>query len=445
MKTRLYLATALLALAAPATAFAQHQAAPSDSHVAPSPEVQAIPAWLSAADRGEMAPLHEALRTSRNADERALLDARLAASRGLAVHRRPELARLAAGTNPVHARAALNIITSGAFGQDDYAASASAAARLADRLRAAGDTHGADATGRTRDLAALLASAPAQRVDGAIALSSTPLTRDAVGLPRIRIGVNDGEDEAVVDTGAGLTVLSAETAQRLGVTLLEGDTRVGNGVATTVAVRAGIADRMTIAGTTIRNVPVLIIDDSQLTFPQANNYRITSIVGLPVMRALRRVKLDATSFTVEAAQPFDPARQNLFADSNDLHVPVVVGGRETFLFIDTGANQVILTERFAAAHPDLVETLTTSDLRTASAGGTRTQRSAVWANQELRIGDRAAIVPSISIALQTDDLSREHAGVLGSSALRLFRSHTFDFQAMRLELDEAVAAPTPAR
>ena len=192
-------------------------------------------------------------------------------------------------------------------------------------------------------------------------------------------------------------------------------------------------------------VPAMVIDDSQLTFPQANNYRITSIVGLPVMRALRRVKLDATSFTVEAAQPFDASRQNLFADSNDLHVPVVVGGRETFLFIDTGANQVILTERFAAAHPDLVETLTTSNLRTASAGGTRTQRSAVWANQELRIGDRAATVPSISIALQTDDLSREHAGVLGSSALRLFRSHTFDFQAMRLELGEAVAAPTPAR
>lgn len=445
MKTRLYLATALLALTAPSMAFAQQQPAPAAGETAggtPTAPSQTVPAWLEAADRGEMAPLLQALRTSRDADERALLDARLAASRGAAVHKRADLARLAAGAHAGHARAALNIITASAFGQDDYAAAASAAGRLVALLRAAGDTEGADATTRTRDLSALLASAPAQRVDGAIAMASTPLTKDAVGLPRIRIGVNGGEDEAVVDTGAGLTVLSAQTAQRLGVSLLDGDTSVGNGVATSVAVRTGIADRMTIAGTTIRNVPVLIIDDAQLTFPQANNYRITSILGLPVMRALRRVRIDATSFTVEAPQRFDAARQNLFVDSNDLHVPVTIGGRAVALFIDTGANQTILNARFAAANPDLVAQLTTRDLRTASAGGTRTQRSAVWADQEMRIGGRAATVPSISIALPSDALSSEHAGVLGSSALRLFASHTFDFQAMRLEIGEPVGPAT---
>lgn len=429
MIAKLKLAAALLALCAPAAAHTQPMA---------------LPAWLEAAERGEMAPMRAALASSRDADERALLEAQLAASRGEAVHRRAELARLAAGPDAAKAQAALTIITASAFGQNDYAAAAPAAEALAARLRASGDTQGADAVGRTHGLSALLKDAPGQRIDGAIALASTPLSHDAVGLPRIRIGVNGGEDEAVVDTGAGLTVLSAETARRLGVTLIDGDARVGNGVASTVAVQAGIVDRMTIAGTTLRNVPVLVIDDDQLTFPQAGGYRITSILGLPVLRALGRVRLDEASFTVEAPQPFDAARQNLYADSNDLHVQARLGGRDVALFIDTGANSFILTQRFANANPELIASLATDELRTASAGGARTQRTAIWTGPELVIGNRSATIPAVRIALETDDLSREHAGVLSTSALRRFSSHSFDFRAMRLELGEAVAAPGTA-
>lgn len=448
MKHHFYLAAALLAFTAPSIAAAQPATPATTPAAAPEPF-----AWIGAADRGDMAPLRAALRTSRDADERVLLDARLAASRGEAVHGRADLARLAAGPDRAKASAALNIMAANAFGRNDYATAARTAEALAAHLRAAGDMPGVAATERTQRLAALLAAAPAQRIEGNIAHASTPLTRDAVGLPRIRIGVNGGEDEAVVDTGAGLTVLSAETARRLGVRMLEGDTDVGNGVATTVAVRTGIADRLTVAGTTLRNVPVLVIDDSQLTFPQANNYRITSILGLPVLRALGRVKLDAAAFTVEPAQTFDAARQNLFADSNDLHVTATIGGHEVPLFIDTGANQMILTQRFAAAHPDLVASLETRDLRTASAGGARSQRSATWTNQPLTIGGRTATVPTINVALVVDDLSREHAGVLSSSALRLFASHTIDFRAMRLELGEPLpttpvapaAPPAPTR
>ena len=431
MIAKLKLAAALLALGAPSFALAQAQPA-------------ALPAWLDAAERGDMAPMLAALRTSRDGDERVLLEARLAASRGEAVHRRPELARLAAGADAAKARAALTIISSSAFGQNDYAAAAPAAEALATQLRAAGDGHAAEAVARTHGLAALLRDAPAQRIDGAIAMASTSLTRDAVGLPRIRIGVNNGEDDAVVDTGAGLTVLSAETARRLGVTIIDGDTRVGNGVASTVAVQAGIVDRMSVAGTILRNVPVLIIADDQLTFPQAGGYRITSILGLPVLRALGRVKMGEAAFTVEAPQPFDAARQNLFTDSNDLHVQARIGGRDVALFIDTGANAFILTQRFAADNPELIAELATEELRTASAGGARSQRTAVWNGPELVIGERRATIPSVRIALEADNLSREHAGVLSSSALRRFRSHSFDFRAMRLELGEPVVDAAPA-
>ena len=60
-------------------------------------------------------------------------------------------------------------------------------------------------------------------------------------------------------------------------------------------IRVGIADRLTIAGATLRNVPFLIIDDAQLTFPVPGGYDIKAIIGLPVMRALGRMRMAAAA------------------------------------------------------------------------------------------------------------------------------------------------------
>ena len=45
--------------------------------------------------------------------------------------------------------------------------------------------------------------------------------------------------------------------------------------------RIGVADRLEIAGTVLRNVPFLIIDDEHLTFPLPGGYDIRAIIGLP--------------------------------------------------------------------------------------------------------------------------------------------------------------------
>ena len=74
--------------------------------------------------------------------------------------------------------------------------------------------------------------------------------------------------------------------------------------------------------TILRNVAFLIIDDSQLTFPQVpGGYDIKAIVGLPVMRALGRMRMEAGAVlgAGTGGRP-RPARPICAASGNQLYV-----------------------------------------------------------------------------------------------------------------------------
>lgn len=400
----------------------------------------AIEAAFEAADRGDLGPAERALSTAEG-DAAALLRARLAAARyDPAVARDPALARLAgSGERPLR-DAALSILTSASFAGGDYRAAEAWGRRLAEAQTARGDAEGAAETERAWRLAALLAGSPAQSVEGAVGEGSTPARVDRVGLPRIDVAVNGTAQEAVFDTGANLSVLSAETARRLGVRLLDGASSVGNGVQGIVPIRVGIADRMTIAGTILRNVPFLIIDDAQLTFPVPGGYDIKAIVGLPVMRALGRMRVEQAGRLVLLGQAeAQPAAPNMAASGNDVFVTVAVDGSEVAMHLDSGANQSSLSALYARAHPEAVAALARRTAGMASAGGARLASVATWPDAPLALAGRTLVLPSLEIGLpSTEGPAPRFLGVLGSDVLRRFESYTLDFHAMRLDLGAPV-------
>lgn len=425
-------------------AAAQAQAAPA--HAAPARAAGPVDALIDAAARGETAPLVRAIADPATApDLRALLRAALGAGRlDPAVLRDPAVRRLAAGSDPALRRAALGILTSSAFAQGDYAEAARSGRAFGEALTGAGMAEEASATERTWRLAALLASHGRPGIEGAVRAGSVAARRDKVGLTRIDVTVNGQAQEAVFDTGANLSVLSAATAQRLGVRIEEGAVAVGNGVQTTVATRIGIAPRIEIAGTVLTNVAFLIIDDSALSFPQVpGGYSIPAIIGMPEMRALGRVRVEqAGRFMVqppvEAATVAPPA--NLHAGGNDLFVDVDVAGRMLPLHLDTGAAQTGLTALYAAAEPQRVAALQTGQAGFASAGGARIRRFATWPNAPVAVAGRSLTLPALQIGLPGDGPEERFNGVLGSDVLRRFESYTLDFRAMRLSLGAPVAA-----
>ncbi len=437
----LKLAALLLAVMA-ADAPAQTHAA--QTHAAPAPAVRAVPMSLDdlfrAARRGDVAMLRLAADAAPSEDVRALIRARLAAaSLDPAAGREPALARLAAGSNPALRRAALEVLTLAAFVEGDYAAAARHGRPLAELLAAAGRREEADDADRTWRLAALLAGRPRQRLAAPAAPGSTAARIDRVGLPRIDMAVNGQAIDAVFDTGASLTVLSAETARRLGVEALSGTTPIGNGVDTTVPARVGIAARIEVAGNVVENVPVLIIDDAQLTFPQVpGGYDIKAILGMPVMRALGRLRMERAGRLV--VLPGEGAgTSNMRASGNLLFVDAAVGGAAMPLLLDTGANQSELSPLYAAAHPEAVAALPRGQAARSSAGGARADSVATWRDAPVALAGRSLRLPLLPVTLPREGAPEPRAyGTLGASILLAFDSYTLDFRAMRFELGEPV-------
>lgn len=432
-------ATTILPL--PAAAAQAH--APTHAQAA-TPDVEAL---LEAVERGESAPVDGALAGPLPADTAALLRAARASMHyDAAASADPALARLAAGQDPALRRAALSVLTSAGFATGDYAGAARSGRQLEEALRAAGRTQEADGVSRTWRLAALLAGRPAQT--GTPVPGSSAVHRDAVGMNRMAIAVNGTTLDSVVDTGAGLSVLSAGTARELGIAPVEGGVDVGNSVDSTVAVRVAIVDRLEIAGNVLRNVPFLIIADEALSFTlPTGRYEIKAIVGLPVLRALGRVRIEAAGrFAVLGPAPAGEAgAQNMYGVGDSLFVDVSLGGRPVALQLDTGANRTSLTARYAAANAAQVAALGTRNSQSQGAGGARTQAVARWTEAPVAVGGREVVLPEISIALpEAGGRPPQLNGTLGQDVLRRFDSYTMDFRAMRLSLGAPLAATAPA-
>jgi predicted aspartyl protease len=405
-----------------------------------APDVEAL---LDAVERGEVAPIDRALAGPLPADTAALLRAARAATRyDTAAAAEPALARLAAGRDPALRRAALSVLTSAAFATGDYAGAARSGRLLEEALRAAGKTHEAEGVSRTWRLAVLLAGRPGQT--GTPVPGSAEVQRDAVGMNRMAIAVNGTNLDSVIDTGAGLSVLSAGTARALGINPVEGGVDVGNSVDSTVAVRVAIVDRLEIAGNVLRNVPFLIVADEALSFTlPTGRYEIKAILGLPVLRALGRVRIEAAGrFAVLGPAPAgEGGAQNLYGVGDSIFIDASLGGRMVALQLDTGANRSSLTARYAAANAAQVAALATRNAQSQGAGGARTQAVARWTDVPVAVGGRELILPEISIALpEAGSPPPELNGMLGQDVLRRFDSYVMDFQAMRLSLGAPLAA-----
>jgi predicted aspartyl protease len=405
-----------------------------------------LEAAFDAAELGDLGPLRRAL-SGAHGDEAAVIRGRLAVARLDPAPADPALARIAGGRDPALRMAALSVLAADAFLRGAYAEAARWGRALGEAQAAHGDAEGAGQSEHQWQVAALLAGRPAQTVEGRIAPRTIAARTDRVGLPRIDVAVNGQAQEAVFDSGASLSVLSTETARRLGVTVIDGGASVGNGVQRVVAVRLGVADRLEIAGAILRNVPFLIIDDAQLTFPEPGGYDIKAIIGLPVMRALGRLRMEpaAGHFSVLPPDEARPAQPNLVAGAGQVFVTVAVDGRDLPLHLDTGANHSSLSALYAAVYPQRIAALATSEAHMGSAGGVASARVATWRNAPLALGGRTLLLPALPIALPAPGGPAPRSyGTLGSEALRAFESYTLDFKAMRLELGPPVPAPAPA-
>lgn len=382
------------------------------------------------AERGEVAPLRSALQTSKDPAASALMRARLAASQldiG-AVRAALDDDALAHSKDPAVQAMAAAIAADAEFAAGDYQGAANAARQWLALPAGSDPIHDAQGIKALASIAAPLALAPLQTV-----LSRNRLrvatSRNTVGLIQAPATINGTSLDAVMDSGANLSVLSASTARDLKLRMLQESGTIGSWTKDLIAARIGVADRVELAGAVLQHVAFLVLDDAQLKLPKGGQIR--AILGFPVFRALGCVVFSADGWLDTCAPAGMEQAHNLRLGGSNLFVDVVVNGIESPLRLDTGSTSTTLAAAFVNAHPSILDHVTRTISHEGSAGGTVNQQVGVLDSPVVSIAGNSIKLPNLDVAIS--DASRAQTGeygTLGQDVLQRFDSYTLDLATM---------------
>ncbi|MGB9106077.1 MAG: retropepsin-like aspartic protease [Terriglobales bacterium] len=194
-------------------------------------------------------------------------------------------------SNPARAAVALQTLA------DDYVklfAYDKAIAAYADLLRnfaAQLDRAERQSTKNDYGAARLLQGAPPQTVAFAGAID-LPMHRNAVlGTLDADLTVNGATASWILDTGANFSTVSASFARRLGLQLSKGEAQTQGVTGAENKLHIAILPELKLGGATVRNIVLLVLEDSSLNVPTGakTRYQIDAVLGYPVLQALQRI------------------------------------------------------------------------------------------------------------------------------------------------------------
>ena len=254
----------------------------------------------------------------------------------------------------------------------------------------------------------------------------------------IPLTINGRKVKYLLDTGAVTSVVSESEARRLGLEMHNLDETVTDGATGgKIPLRhAGIARRLSIGSTVLRNAMFFVFPDDTFFFkgrvPGENG-----IIGLPEIQALGTVRWDADgNFDIGfPSAPLQTAKPNLAFEDGRVVVEVGFEGHRLIFGLDTGAVDSGLYVSFRNQFPELVNASGEKRKRTGGgASGTVEYDAIILPELRLHAGGLETLLRPVSLNLN-EDLGSGHDGGFGLDLLNQARVVTFDFRAMRLTLE----------
>lgn len=258
--------------------------------------------------------------------------------------------------------------------------------------------------------------------------------------PRIKVLVNGRQSNFLLDTGAGMTVVSASRAKAWGLPILNlKDSVRGMG---SISIHYTIIDNLQMGDVSLTNIPALVIEDKDLTFNALGVFKlidIPGIIGMPVL-ARMRFSMDFPNHQITfspSSKTVPEGGTELVYWRNQMFVPITFAelGRRVF-FVDTGANRSSLSYRLAQNLPDSIKIDRGSRSHAIGAGGSMVM-GGIYSPAWLALGT----MKLEELGLDLESASREQGdeiikrdGILGVDILQCFR-FTVDVPARRFWLE----------
>ncbi len=273
-----------------------------------------------------------------------------------------------------------------------------------------------------------LAETPAHTVEipeGEIVL---PMRRSALGTPVVTVRINGQPHEFWFDTGASMTLISANIAREAGVLLASQDSLALGVIAGHIPARAVYVDSLGIGGVTVRGLSAALVNPDALRLDSRDekgvktSVRIDGVIGTDIMRHLDLV-LDASNETITIRRPSrDPrAQRNLFWMGYPVVRLVTRDGRPVLFGLDTGAEVTYVTTALLRKLPS---TPIATRIGSLNGLGTEKQRTE-WVARSVSLsdGDYAMELRNIPVAPERRWTFVTVDGVIGSDVALASRMH----------------------
>jgi predicted aspartyl protease len=264
--------------------------------------------------------------------------------------------------------------------------------------------------------------------------TSRRLKLSPVGVPTVRASANGRpERDFWLDTGASMNVVTASFARAHGVRIISEKTgAAGTSTRRKVSFRMGAIDSLRLGSLVLRNVPVIVLRDQDLTFRLLfiTLLKVDAIIGWPVIsRFVTTLDYPERTLTLEYRPPPDAAtRQDgpiapgnlFFAGQPYARVAVDSSGPLNFI-LDTGASTSMITrpglDKLLAAPAQAGGMGCIGGAGGGDAGKIRTLRSL-----RLTVAGQELFPQTLMVhELPTEGLAITPDGILGEDVLRNFR------------------------
>jgi hypothetical protein len=239
----------------------------------------------------------------------------------------------------------------------------------------------------------------------------------------------------LLDTAFSQPAMSESEARSLGIAVSGATAAATDFAGGTAALRMSVAQRMTIGGVELRNVPVIVFPDSQPPFSEHPPGR-RGAIGLPVALALERIRwTNDGRCEVGSAPGRAPAGDgNLAFDGETPVVRTRFSGRPVDFVLDTG-NQggTQLWKRFADDFPDVVKAGRPATKQVHQIGGATDQQIVEIPELHFQIAAFDGVLRPANVFAAPIGNDFQH-GNLGMDVLGQAREVILDFRAMSLAI-----------
>jgi predicted aspartyl protease len=259
--------------------------------------------------------------------------------------------------------------------------------------------------------------------------------RNRLGSWNAPVRVNGVNGQWIFDTGANISTLTETEAKRIGLSVRETTAYVNGSTQKRNALQLAVASDVQLGAAHIHNVVFLVLADRALYIGPLH-YQIAGILGLPVLRALRRVEISSAGLLrVHSRETIPQGTPNLFFDEASPIVEIDRDQHRLQMFLDTGANASVLYPSFldALGHDESLR-LRTKREKLAGAGGVIQRKTQVVPTLGIEILGKPISLRKVSLLSGAPPGNgRYRDGVIGMDAL--WSGFRLDFDAMRLEIE----------